>query len=195
MAYPTTLPLPLSKAAACGADSPPDDFCDFSEIAERHERVVYHVALRVVRNREDAEDVAQEVWLRVARSLPSLRDQSRLLPWLCRITHNCAMNFLSTRRNRLQVPPSDDDPFAVLPGPASEEPEHQTILDADRSEMRSALMTLAERDRRILILREVEGLPYVEIGKVLNISTGNAEVAGFRARARLRQRLGTPALP
>ena len=53
-------------------------------------------------------------------------------------------------------------------------------------------MTLTERDRRMLILREFKGLPYAEIGKVLNISTGNAEVSVFRARARLRHRLSTP---
>ena len=194
MAYASTLPFPLSKTSTGGLKPTNDEDHAFVDLVERYERVVYHVALRVVRNREDAEDVAQEVWLRVARSQTGLRDQSRLLPWLCRISHNCAVSLAISRRDRLQVPTSDtdEDPFSVISAPASEGPEQQVISIADQREVRTALMTLPERDRRMLILREFKGLPYAEIGKVLNISTGNAEVSVFRARARLRDRLSTP---
>jgi RNA polymerase sigma-70 factor (ECF subfamily) len=175
-----------------GSDQPgaPEDLT-LSTLVEQYERIVFQVALRIVHNREDAEDICQEVWLKVARSLPNLRDRSRILPWLCRISHNCALSFVSAHRARLQALAyaPEDDVVAAVPGPTADEPEQQAMASAIIANLRAALMTLAERDRKVLILREFKGLPYAEIGEVLKISTGNAEVSVHRARARLRARM------
>lgn len=194
MASASTLPLQPFTTPTGRTGRIQDEDVTFANMVERYQRVVFAVALRVVRNREDAEDVVQEVWLRASRGLAGLRDHGRLLPWLCSISHNCALNAISAGGDwhRAISCDIDVDPASLIPAPADEGPEQRAIADDDRAQVLAAMMTLPARDRRILILRDLRCLPYAEISKMLDISTGNAEVSVFRARARLRSRMGGP---
>src|SRR5947208_2944378 len=72
----------------------------FASLVELHERRVYNLILGIVRTPEDAEDVAQEVWLKVAKAFPQLRDPQRFLPWLFRIARNTALDHVQARKTR-----------------------------------------------------------------------------------------------
>ncbi len=162
----------------------------FAELVARCDRLVFNTVFRLLRNREDAEDVAQEVWLRAAKSLPKLRDRNHIESWLYRISRNCALNFLAIKKNQRQASIDDDAAEAArdLTSPAIEEPEQRIASAARREQLVAALMMLPKDERNVLVLREVHGLPYADIAQVLNISSGSAAVRSFRARARFRER-------
>lgn len=188
MALAERLPIPLRDSPAGRRSAQQQELAD---LVQRYDRTVYNVALGLVHNRQDAEDISQEVWIKVAHNLANLRDQERFLPWLYRISRNCSLTFLSSQRTRSQATAcalgEDDDLTTNLPSPASDSPEHQAISEVERREVWNALMALSESDRQVLVLREFQELPYADIARILNISRGNAEVRVFRARLRFRQ--------
>lgn len=160
----------------------------FAELVERYERTVYNYVLRLVRNPEDAQDVSQEVWIRVAKSLPELRDPSRFTPWLYRIARNCCLNFLNARKSRATVSTTtEEDETFDLPDVDAAGPEAQIVSLDERRKVWESLGTLSERDRTALFLREVEELSYADIANTLSISRNAAEVRVFRARERFRK--------
>lgn len=157
----------------------------FAEILRRYERPVYNLLLSLARNQEDAEDLAQEVWLRVLRSLPQLRSTDRFVPWLYRTTRHAHLDHVKTRRRRPYAVPVDDE--HELPAAESLGPEHRVLSLDDRRKVWEAIGSLPERYRSALFLREYEGLSYADIGSSLGISRGAAEVLLFRARESLRR--------
>ena len=182
------LQIPLRDTAGTRAHRRSDDGDTFAELVQRYDHTVHNVIRSMVHNPQDVEDVSQEVWIKVANNLANLRDQSRFLPWLYRISRNCALSFLSTQKNRQQVANTDeDDLVAELASPLADGPEAQAISVAERREVWAALAALSDADRTVLLLREFHELPYADIARELNISRGNAEVRVFRARSRFRQ--------
>ncbi len=189
MALAERLQIPLRDTAVTrAARSCPGDGDTFADLVQQYDRTVHNVIRAMVHNPQDVEDVSQEVWIKVANNLANLRDQSRFLPWLYRISRNCALNFLSTQKNRQQVANTDDeDQVEALASPVAEGPEAQAISVAERREVWAALAALSDADRTVLLLREFHELPYADIASQLHISRGNAEVRVFRARSRFRQ--------
>jgi RNA polymerase sigma-70 factor (ECF subfamily) len=186
---PEPAPDPLVEwvtAAQAGDDSA------FAELVQRHDRAIYSFTLGLVRNTDDARDLVQEVWVRVARHLPQLREPARFTPWLYRIARNCCMDFLQSRKTRMYatLPPTDgddDEPRFDPPDLNAEAPDQHVVSLDERRKVWEALGGLSERDRTALFLREFEELPYAEIGRVLGISPNAAEVRVFRARERFRR--------
>ena len=144
----------------------------FEALVVAYQKQVYNLALRTVGNEEDAADMTQEVFLRAYRALGTFRGESKFSVWLYRLTTNVCIDFLRSRRRHL---PADE----------SVGPEQQLT----RSEMRRAvargLDNLPDDARKILILRELDGLSYAEIGKVLHLEAGTVKSRLFRARRRL----------
>lgn len=183
------LQIPLRDTAGnCGVQGGADEGATFDEIVGRYDRTVHNIVRSLVHNPQDVEDVSQEVWIKVANNLANLRDQERLLPWLYRISRNCALSFLTTQKNRQQVANTDEDDIVdTLASPLTDGPEAQAISVVERREVWAALAELSPADRTVLLLREFRELPYADIARELNISRGNAEVRVFRARTRFRQ--------
>ena len=163
----------------------------FRDLVQAHERAIFNLALGIVRNAEDAADVVQDVWVRVARSLPQLRDPERFSPWLHRIARNCSMDFYKDRKGQPQPDRGRDrdteDPSLEVPDSADYAPEEQLLSLDERRKVWEALGALSETDRTILYLRETRELPYAELAKILGISRNAAEVRFFRARERFRR--------
>ncbi|MEX2446774.1 MAG: sigma-70 family RNA polymerase sigma factor, partial [Dehalococcoidia bacterium] len=156
----------------------------FAELVQAHDGEVRRVALGIVRNDEDAGDVAQDAWVRVAANLPSLRDAQRFQPWLRRIARNASLDFVQRRaRMRTDV---DDDALEGIADDDIDTPESRLLSRDEQRKVWEALGRLSESDRSILHEREHEGLPYEEIGRRLGIARNTAEVRVFRAKERFR---------
>lgn len=158
----------------------------FRELIETYQDRILTVAARVA-GAADAEDVAQETFLKACRNIDRFAGNSALFTWLYRIAVNTARDHLARRRRR---PAVALDALAVEPvsdAPRPEDPLQQAEVVA---RVRAALDALPEPFRTTLILREMEGHAYGEIAELLQVSIGTVESRIFRARRKLAVLLG-----
>ena len=159
----------------------------FEEIVRANEAAVYHLALRRLGSREDAEDAAQEVFLKAYTSLQSFRGESKLSVWLYRITNNVCIDALRRRKETVSLSVEDaDGADAQLELP---DERFDPAALAERKDLREqvgkALMKLPPDAREILLLRELGGQSYDEIAQTLEIDVGTVKSRIFRARKKL----------
>ncbi len=162
----------------------------FEALVTAYQKQVYNLALRTVGNAEDAADMTQEAFLRAYRSLGSFRGDSKFSVWLYRLTTNICIDFLRSRGRRgavsLTVGDGEDEDAQELD--VADE-RFDPVQALERSELRRAvqrgLAALPEDYRRILVLRELNGLSYAEIGQVLRLEEGTVKSRLFRARRKL----------
>lgn len=161
----------------------------FAALVSEHQRYVYYLALRVLRNEEEALDLAQETFVRAWTALPNFRGQSHFRTWLYRITTNLCYNRLPGLRRSL----SDlgDDVIAELPetGLAFDNPARGFESRELRSYLHKAIDELDENYRLLIALRYQSELSYEEIASTLNLPLGTVKTGLFRAKERLRQAL------
>ena len=158
------------------------DAAAFKEVLHRHQNAVYGFACRMIGDRQEAEDMAQEAFLRLYRSSGAWRPEAALRTFLFRIVKNLCIDYLRKKRPEL---------METLP----EMVQEQTPLDllekaiaADRLER--AIDNLPANQRAALLLQSREQLPYKQIAEILGVSVGAVESLLVRARQTLRQRLG-----
>ena len=160
----------------------------FEELVLRYEKTVYSLAVRMVSDREDAADMTQEAFIKAYNSLSSFRGDSRFSVWLYRITTNVCLDFLrsKSRKQQVSLTVSDDDEDAQLdiPDPKAD-PEQQLIKKISMQSVEEGLKTLPDKQRQILVMRELGGMSYAEIGKALSLEEGTVKSRIFRARKRL----------
>ena len=157
----------------------------WEEVAREYGRFLYTVAYRLTGNRDDAEDLVQEVLLRVRRGLDTYRPGS-MEGWLSRIATNAFLDDVRRRRRRpLEVVP--DQPDRALPPEigADEALAAQALPD----DIQAALRQLPEDYRAAVVLCDVVGLPYQEIGAALGVPVGTVRSRIHRGRALLRKAL------
>jgi RNA polymerase sigma-70 factor (ECF subfamily) len=153
----------------------------FAALVVRYQRPVYNAAWWVLRNAEDASDVAQNVFLKVAERLDDYDPQYRFFSWIYRIAVNESLSML--RRSGHEEPLDDEIDVA---GPDADDPERR-VGDAELSaRIRSAVMSMATNDRTVLMLRHFSELSYLEIGQVLDLDEKTVKSRLFEARQRLR---------
>ena len=159
----------------------------FGELVARYQDSVYGMALRFVGGRGDAEDVAQEVFLRAYRGLEGFKGNAKLSTWLYRITFNLCADWL--RRNKRA------DRTAVTIEAAAELADHRVNLEEgvvmaeERDTLRSALDRLDERYRSVVVLLYYQKLSYEQIAAVLELPVKTVETRLYRARKMLRETL------
>ena len=160
----------------------------FSELVTRYEKTVYNLALRMVGDRSDAADMAQEAFVKAWTNLPSYRGESRFSAWLYRITTNVCLDFLrhKSRRPQVSLSTSDDDEERQLdiPDPKSM-PEELLMKKLGMEAVHRGLERLPPKHRQILVMRELGGLSYSEIAAQLSLEEGTVKSRIFRARKRL----------
>jgi RNA polymerase sigma-70 factor (ECF subfamily) len=156
----------------------------FAELVVRYQRPIYNAAFWVLRKAEDASDVTQEVFLRVAERHDEYDPRYKFFSWIYRIAVNESLNLL--RRNGREEALDDD---VDLPDPVGSDPE-QLLGDAQLSgRVRAALMRLPVNDRMVLTLRHFSECSYVEIAQILDIDEKTVKSRLFDARRRLRDLL------
>lgn len=157
----------------------------YGELVSRHMRRAFAIAFRILEQREDAEDVVQDAFIRALERLDRL-DQSRpFAPWLYRIVVNTALNFRRGRSLRATRPVPENARSTTT------SPE----TDADRSllaeRLRQAMALLPQKQRVILLLSDLEGMSGREIADIVGIPAGTARWHLHQARAAMRRLLGS----
>jgi RNA polymerase sigma factor (sigma-70 family) len=165
----------------------------FEELVVVHQRLVYGLALRVVGDRGDAEEVAQDTFERAYHALAGY-DADRvaamaLRPWLARIALNLARNRLRRRPPAARaLEDGDGQPLAVA-APAASEPAAVAERHEDTERWAELLATLPRGWREAVVLRHVEGLPYAEVAEVLGRPVGTVKTHVHRGVRQLREQL------
>jgi RNA polymerase sigma-70 factor (ECF subfamily) len=172
------------------------DEAAFRELVEAYRDRVFNMTFRMLGNREEAEDVSQEVFITVFKSIDSFRGDAKFSTWLYRVTANHCKNrikYLSRRHDRSKAEFDESierNPAAGSVAPASMgRPDHQ-VEGADLEQLIQRLIAELDDDHRILIvLRDVEELSYEEIGQITELPEGTVKSRLHRARLALRARL------
>ena len=155
------------------------DRAAFAELVERHQRRVYNLAFRMLGRDEDAADATQEVFLTCYRKLGGFRGGSAFTTWLHRVAVNTCYDAL---RKRSRERPAGEE---VEPPPAPDLADASvTGLDVQR-----ALLTVPQEFRAVLVLHDVQGVPYVEIAQTLGAPLGTVKSRLHRGRVALARAL------
>jgi RNA polymerase sigma-70 factor (ECF subfamily) len=157
----------------------------FGELVSEHEQFVLRTAWRLVRNNEDARDIAQEAFLRLHRNLRSLKPNRDLAPWLYRVTVNLGLTALRRRKRKPETSLARDDQY---PGLSAGRPEQERRSDASdaRRTVAALLNELSEKERAAIVLRDLEGLEMGEVAKALGCRQGTVRAHLSRGRLKLR---------
>lgn len=172
------------------------DEAAFRELVEAYRDRVFNMTFRMLGNREEAEDVSQEVFITVFKSIDSFRGDSKFSTWLYRVTANHCKNrikYLARRHDRSKAEFDeriDRDPAPGGTGPSAiRRPDHQ-VEGADLKRLIGRLIAELDEDHRILIvLRDVEELSYEEIGQITDLPEGTVKSRLHRARQALRKKI------
>jgi RNA polymerase sigma-70 factor (ECF subfamily) len=157
----------------------------FERLVARYADSVFRIAAAHV-GRDEAEDAAQEVFVRVHQGLRGFQGDSRFSTWIYRIATNVALTRGRRRRRRSAVGPLDS---AEEPAARDPSPEEDALREERRSAVRRALAELPEKERAVAVLRALEGLPFEEVADALGIKRPTAESRMARAKERLRAAL------
>jgi RNA polymerase sigma-70 factor (ECF subfamily) len=173
-----------------------DDPGAFEELVERYQHRLVAVMNHLVGNTEEAEDLAQEVFLRVYRARKKYRPRSKFSTWLFTIANNLALNSLRSRQRKPVVPLSVRDSGPLGPRPAEQlvhDPGTGPMQRVQKLELaeriREALSELNERQRVAVVLNKFEDMNYAEIAEVMGLTTKAVKSLLSRARTNLRAAL------
>jgi RNA polymerase sigma-70 factor, ECF subfamily len=167
-----------------------DDERSFGELVTRYESKVYSLAMKMLRNPEDAEDVLQETFLRAYRGIKAFKGHSTFSTWIYRITANSALMRLRKKQlPQISIEDSDerDAPISIAdwaPGPVEQllNQEMQRVMD-------EAIETLPPEFRQVFILRDIEELSNADVAEILDLSVAAVKSRLHRARLKVRNRL------
>jgi RNA polymerase sigma-70 factor (ECF subfamily) len=179
-------------AAAAGQEAA------YRELLRRYERPVFSLIYRMVRNRELAEDLSQETFIKVLNALTTYRPEFKFSSWVFKIANNAAIDHL--RRRELDTLSLEGSPHAdtaekieataLQIGERAESALDAVVNKELGSEIEQAIASLRPEYRTCILLRHVEGRPYEEIAEILNLPLGTVKTYIHRARNELRIALG-----
>ena len=168
------------------------DGASFAILLEKHRLPVIHFLYRMVQNQGVAEELAQEVFLRVYRSRESYEPTAKFTTWLFRIATHLALNSLRDGKHRRTEERLDDDSGDAPARQVSDQRptvEQKMVYQARMEEIRRAVATLPEKQRAAVVMHKYEEMEYSQIAKVLNCSESAIKSLLFRAYETLRARL------
>ncbi|MCO6497710.1 MAG: RNA polymerase sigma factor [Chitinophagaceae bacterium] len=169
------------------------DRAAFKELVERWEDMVYNTSLSIVQSDEDAEDVAQEVFIQVYESIDSFKEQSKLSTWIYRIAVTKSLDAIRKKKRKkrnafLQSLYSKDDELVhdpadfVHPGVKAENKEEAALLF-------KAIDKLPENQKTAFVLNRIEMLSYKEVSEIMEVSVNSVDALLQRAKKNLRKKL------
>ena len=168
-------------------------------LVERYQAKAFAIALGVVGNNESAEDVVQEAFLRAYCRLRYFRGESSFYTWLYRIVYNLSIDLMRRHCRKREIPVGDRFALEAMPGQAEDHgafvtsvmqrPDEELQNRELRQKLRLALRRLSPAHRAVIVLREMEGLSYAEISKVVGCSKGTVMSRLYHARKKLQTTL------
>lgn len=166
----------------------------FDELVERYHGKIYGLTYNMTSNREDAEDLTQEVFVKAFKALPRFRGNSSFYTWLYRIAVNKTINYRK-KRNRKRTLSLDqfdqeiksDEVYHDLTSKGS--PLRNVSLTELQKKMNEALQSLSEKHRTVVVLHDMQGIPHEEIAKMVGASVGTIRSRLFYARRQLQAEL------
>jgi len=174
------------------------DLAAFEELTTRYEQRVYGLAMRMLGQEHDAQDVTQQTFLSVLENLDGFRGEASFSTWVLRIASHAALKIIRKRKGlntiSLEEATEPADDFNSIPHPEyiadwRESPEHLVERNEVRRLLEDALSRLDDKHRLVFLLRDVEGLSVRETAAALELSEGNVKVRLLRARLQLREEL------
>ncbi len=180
-------PLSQLDETACITRAQRGDAAAFSELVARYQDRIYRYLLRMTRSPEDARELTQETFLNAYQALARWRPDARLSTWLFRIAHNQALDWLR-RARRVEFVALDEVQADRIPA-ATATPEAALQARQHITALERALARLSVEHREILLLRDIEDMPYEDIAAVLGLSLGTVKSRIARARTALLQHM------
>jgi RNA polymerase sigma-70 factor (ECF subfamily) len=166
----------------------------FRELVERHQRKIVSVAMGMVQNRDDALELTQETFVKAYENLEKFKGESSFYTWLYRIAVNLAID--SRRRGRRFSyvsmsgwPDGPDELESTLPAKTLSDPYHQARVHELGGRVAEAINELTPDHKAVILLREVEGLSYEDISRVMQCSKGTVMSRLHYARKKLQEKL------
>jgi RNA polymerase sigma factor (sigma-70 family) len=155
----------------------------FAHLVDRHKNNVYNLAVRICGNREEAEEIAQDAFLKVFRAMGEFKQKSSFATWLYRIVYNTSISYLRARKREVlsldDFPADANDFIGISESEEIAEKEYRSAL------INFALQKLNEIDRAIVTLFYYEEMNHAEIASVTGISRDNIKIRLFRARKKM----------
>jgi RNA polymerase sigma-70 factor (ECF subfamily) len=163
----------------------------YDELVRRHQERIYATIYHMTSNHEDANDLAQESFIKAFQALKSFKGGSSFYTWLYRIAVNKTINFLKQRKNRIHMSLNDLD-FNTEHNPdlvaliSEKTPLREVNLAELQEKLNNALLKLSEPHRLVVVLHDVQGMPHDEIAKVMESNIGTVRSRLFYARQQLQ---------
>lgn len=167
------------------------DLSAYDELVRRHQERIYATIYHMTSNHEDANDLAQEAFVKAFRSLPTFKGDASFFTWLYRIAVNKTINFLKARRNKVQLSLNDlefnaehdPDLVALI---SDKTPRREINLAELQEKLNEALQKLSEPHRLVVTLHDVQGLSHEEISRIAGCNVGTVRSRLFYARQQLQ---------
>ncbi|MBN1114688.1 MAG: RNA polymerase sigma factor [Oligoflexia bacterium] len=162
----------------------------FDKLIKKFGKRMINYAWRFTGSREDAEDIAQEVFIRVYNAAPAYYPSAKFTTWLYRIASNVSVDWLRKNRDSRKTASIDDPEAGAEKHAAAGENTGDALEEKEKNEeVREALLSLPENQRAAVILKIYEDRPYSEIASIIGVSVASVESLLFRARQAIRNRL------
>jgi RNA polymerase sigma-70 factor, ECF subfamily len=190
----STSPIEIDEEAAVVAQARLGNAAAFNELLRRYERKIFRLALHITQNREDAEDVLQESFLKAYEHLDQFQGQSKFYTWIVRIAVNQALMKLRKRKSDRSVSLDDtidtgEDQIGREIAAWDENPEQQFSREELNRILTSAVDGLTPIYRAVFVLRDIDGLSTEEAAEALDLSVPAVKSRLLRARLQLREKL------
>ena len=166
----------------------------YEELIRRHQGKIYGLIYNMTGNKEDTEDLVQDVFVKAYHSLAKFKGDSSFYTWLYRIGVNHTLNFLKKRRKYPQLSLDDVDGGiernpAYVELSAKESPVRDASITELQQKLNKALQSLSEKHRAVVVMHDIQGIPHEEIARMLKCSHGTIRSRLFYARQKLQSEL------
>ena len=171
-----------------------EEMAAYDELVRRYQERIYATIYHMTSNHEDANDLAQETFVKAYQALKSFKGDSSFYTWIYRIAVNKTINFLKQRKNRAHMSLNDLD-FSVERNPdlmaliSHKTPRRDAHLAELQEKLNAAMQKLSEPHRLVVALHDVQGLSHEEIGNIMNCNIGTVRSRLFYARQQLQAHL------
>lgn len=172
------------------------DLDAYNELVSRHQKKIYALVYNMTSNREDTEDLVQDIFVKAYRSLGHFKGDSSFYTWIYRIAVNRTINFLKKRKrittgamslDNVDLGIERDPDFIDLSSRSS--PFRDMTITELQEKLNRALQTLSEKHRTVVVMHDIQGVPHDEIANIVGCSAGTVRSRLFYARQQLQKEL------